>query len=143
MDALLRLAHSAQGEVPIAARLVSPGGRLGISSTNNSEDSLKSLGHAEMIVMRETLQLTGSRRLPGFSLYVTLEPCPMCASAASMLGISRLVFGAYSDIYGAAGSKYDLFRDGGLAARGEIEVVGGILERECSEVISNFFALRR
>jgi len=83
----------------------------------------------------------GSWRLTGCTIAVTLEPCPMCAGAIQLARVDRVVFGAWNDTYGAAGSMWDLLRDKRLAHRPE--VVGGVLDDECGSLVREFFNRQR
>ena len=91
--------------------------------------------------LREAAESRGSWRLDGCTLVVTLEPCPMCAGAVVMSRIDRLVFGAWNDEYGAAGSRWDLVRDRRLNHRAE--VTGGVREADCSAILREFMAAQR
>ena len=97
--------------------------------------------HAEVIAIRAAAAALGERRLSGMTLAVTLEPCPMCAGAAWLSRVDRVIFGAWNPEYGAAGSLWDVLRDGRLNHRPE--VVGGGRERECSDLLNEFFSERR
>src|ERR687892_1630179 len=97
--------------------------------------------HAEILVLREAAERAGSWRLEGCALYVTLEPCAMCAGAAVLARIDRLVFGAADPKAGFAGSLGDLVRDKRLNHR--VEVTSGVLAGESSELLRGFFSTRR
>ncbi|WIK88876.1 tRNA adenosine(34) deaminase TadA [Varibaculum cambriense] len=97
--------------------------------------------HAEIMALRQGAQHLGTWRLTGTTLVVNLEPCTMCAGALVNARVSRVVFGAWDDKAGAAGSVRDVLRDSRLNHR--IEVIGGILEEECSAQLKDFFARRR
>jgi tRNA(adenine34) deaminase len=94
-----------------------------------------------MLVIRKACVLFGSWRLHDCTLYVTLEPCPMCAGAMVQARIERLVYGTSDPKGGAAGTLYDLVRDSRLNHR--LQVTGGVLEAECASVLQNFFRQRR
>ncbi len=97
--------------------------------------------HAEIVALRQGAQRLGTWRLTGTTLVVNLEPCTMCAGALVNARVSRVVFGAWDDKAGAAGSVRDVLRDSRLNHR--IEVIGGVLEQECSAQLKDFFARRR
>ncbi len=131
---------AAAGEVPIGAVLVKDG--LVLAADRNRREELKdACAHAEILVIRRGGELLGGWRLPGCTLYVTLEPCPMCAGAMVQARLERLVFGAYDPKAGAAGTLYDVVRDERLNHR--LEVTGGVLEEECAAMLQQFFRKRR
>jgi len=99
------------------------------------------LAHAEILALREGARELGGWRLEGSTLYVTLEPCPMCAGALVLARVERLVFGARDLVMGAAGSRYNLVQDENLPHR--VEVLEGMLEEECRELLRSFFRNRR
>ncbi len=128
------------GEVPIGAVLVRDGSIL--AADRNRREALKdATAHAEILVMRRAGELLGGWRLSNCTLYVTLEPCPMCAGAMVQARIDRLVFGAADPKGGAAGTLYDIVRDRRLNHR--LEVTGGLLEAECAALLQKFFRERR
>lgn len=142
MRELISQAKLQESDIPIAASVVALNGESRFDFVNDSS-KLGPLGHAELLALQEALfQLEGSP-LTNFALISTLEPCPMCAAAAALSGVPVVVFGAFNDQYGAAGSRYDLLRDGSMSVRGTIEVIGGVLDRECSRVINQFFESKR
>ncbi len=128
------------GEVPVGAVLVMEG-RIVARAHNLRETTDDPLAHAELLVLREAAQAQGSWRLQGSTLYVTLEPCPMCAGALVQARVSRLVYGVRDFKSGAAGTLFDLVRDDRLNHR--LEVTDGIMEEECRALLRNFFASRR
>lgn len=128
------------GEVPVGAVIVHEG-IVVARGGNRRESSLDPLAHAEVIALREAARALGRWRLFGCSLYVTLEPCAMCAGAAVLARIDGLVFGATDPKVGAAGSIYDIPRDDRLNHR--MEVTGGVLAGDCSALLSRFFKERR
>ena len=97
--------------------------------------------HAEIAALREAGAALGNYRLPGCEIYVTLEPCAMCAGAIMHARLSRLVYGARDEKAGALGSVYDIGRDGRLNHR--IEVYAGVKAEECGEMLREFFRARR
>lgn len=128
------------GEVPIGAVIVRDGEIVGRGSNRNI--SLKDpSAHAEILAMREAGKTLGNHRLPGCSLYVTLEPCPMCAGAMIHARLSRVVFGADDPKTGAAGGVFDLLGDPSHNHR--VEVTGGCLAEESSALLKDFFKQRR
>ena len=128
-------------EVPVGAVVVRDGTVVG-SAGNTMEGRQDPTAHAEMQVIRQASSATGSQRLAGSDLYVTLEPCAMCAGALVLARIERVVFGAYDPKAGACGSLRNVAQDHRL--NHWCTVVGGVLEEECSEVLRGFFArLRR
>ena len=132
---------SAAGDVPIGAVLLDAGGSVVAVAANEREQTHDPTAHAEVVALREAAAARGSWRLDGCTLAVTLEPCPMCAGAAWLARVDRVVFGAWNEEYGAAGSLWDVLRDGRLNHRPE--VVSGVLADECSGLLSAFFADRR
>jgi len=126
----------AAGEIPIAALLVQDG-RVLASAHNIRERSQDPTAHAEMVVIRRASEQVGSWRLTDTTLYVTLEPCPMCAGAIVLSRISRLVFGAWDPKAGACGSLFDIPADRRLNHRPV--VIGGVLETESRLLLQDFF----
>jgi len=131
---------ASDGEVPIGAVLIK-GGDVIARDHNRCMQLNDPTAHAEILVIREGGRLLGNYRLPETTLYVTVEPCPMCVGAITQGRIGRLVYGAPEDKMGAVRSKFRLLNDPGLHHR--LEVNGGILKRECSEIIQGFFRGRR
>jgi tRNA(adenine34) deaminase len=134
-----RIAASA-GEVPVGAVLVRNGEILGRGLNRPVQDS-DPTAHAEVMAMRAAAAAEKNYRLAGTTLYVTLEPCPMCVGAMLHARVSRLVFGAYDPKSGAAGSVVDLCDDRRFNHR--LEVNGGLLEEQCGSLLQRFFAKRR
>ena len=139
----LVLAEEAEraGEVPVGALVVDPSGRVIGSGRNRREETRDPSAHAEVLAMREAALAYGSWNLAGCTLVVTLEPCVMCAGTLLQARISRVVFGAWDEKAGAAGSLYDVVRDRRLPYRAE--VVGGVLEEETRAPLERFFGARR
>ncbi|MFC6239695.1 tRNA adenosine(34) deaminase TadA [Longivirga aurantiaca] len=131
----------AAGEVPIGAVVIGPDGDVLGVGANEREATHDPTAHAEVVALRAAASSLGTWRLDGCVLAVTLEPCPMCAGAAWLSRVDRVVFGAWNTEYGAAGSLWDVLRDGRLNHRPE--VVAGVLADECSAVLADFFAARR
>ncbi len=132
---------AARGEVPVGAVLVDSTGRLLAAAGNNCVGANDPAGHAEMLVLRQAAGILGNYRLPGTTVYVTLEPCAMCAAAMVHARIERLVFGAADPKAGAIISRYRIGTDGVL--NHYFTVRGGILEIECGRQLKNFFRNRR
>ena len=138
MKEAVELAERASGaaEVPVGAVLVSDGRIIG-SGSNRVESTGDPTVHAEMVAIREAVVAVGSRHLGDTVLYVTLEPCAMCAGALVLARVSRLVFGAFDLKAGACGSVRDVPRDPRL--NHTCEVRGGVLQAECSALLERFF----
>ena len=129
------------GEVPIGAVIVRDD-RVIARGHNRREEDRDPTAHAELVALREAARFLGGWRLPGCTLYVTLEPCAMCAGALIQSRIRRLVYGAPDPKAGAAGSVVDLIRDARF--NHVVEVARGVLEAECGALLREFFAeLRR
>jgi tRNA(adenine34) deaminase len=131
----------ATGDVPVAALVVDPSGLVIASATNTKERDHDPTAHAEVVALRLAGHALENTNLSDHTLVVTLEPCVMCAGAITQARISRLVFGAWDDKAGAAGSKHDLVRDRTLPHRVD-EVVGGVLGAECGALLTHFFSQR-
>ncbi len=131
----------ATGDVPVAALVVDPSGLVIASATNTKERDHDPTAHAEVVALRLAGHALENTNLSDHTLVVTLEPCVMCAGAITQARISRLVFGAWDDKAGAAGSKHDLVRDRTLPHRVD-EVVGGVLAGECGALLTDFFSQR-
>ncbi|MFL5796497.1 MAG: tRNA adenosine(34) deaminase TadA [Actinomycetota bacterium] len=130
----------AWGDVPIGAVVVRDGAAVGTAG-NQRERLADPTAHAEVLVLRQAAAAMGRWRLDGCTLYVTLEPCAMCAGAAVLARVPRVVFGAADPKAGFAGSLGDLLRDPRLNHRAD--VTGGVLAEECGEVLREFFRGRR
>jgi len=141
----LALAHASEalttGDVPVAALVVDAAGVIISSATNTKERDCDPTAHAEVVALRLAGHALETANLSGHTLVVTLEPCVMCAGAITQARISRLVFGAWDEKAGAAGSTHDLVRDRTLPHRVD-EVVGGVLAEECGALLSDFFRAR-
>ena len=142
MREALKLAREAQmaGEVPVGAVVVCKE-KIIACARNERETSGDPTAHAEVLALRRAAEALGTRRLEGCTLYVTLEPCPMCAGAIVMTGIDAVFFGAYDPRCGCAGSLYDLPEDASFGR--VIPCSGGLLEAECRLALNAFFDLRR
>jgi tRNA(adenine34) deaminase len=128
------------GEVPVGAVVVS-GGEVIARGANGREATRDPTAHAEVIALREAAKVTGSWRLLGTTLYVTLEPCPMCAGALVASRVSRVVFAAPDPKAGSCGSLYNLCGDPRL--NHELAVTRGVLREDASQHLSAWFAARR
>ena len=142
MREALKLAREAQmaGEVPVGAVIVCKE-KIIACARNERETSGDPTAHAEVLALRRAAEALGTRRLEGCTLYVTLEPCPMCAGTIVMAGIDAVFFGAYDPRCGCAGSLYDLPEDASFGR--VIPCSGGLLEAECRLALNAFFDLRR
>lgn len=138
MSVVLELQKSLgpSNEVPVTAALFTSGGEVLCVSANAVEELADPTAHAEIQCLRFVLESALRGSLPHLTLAVTLEPCPMCAWTIGSMGVGVLVFGAYNDRYGAAGSKYDLVHDASL---GRTQVFGGLHADKCSENLKSFF----
>src|SRR5215207_9318831 len=128
-------------DVPIGAVVVDAAGQVIGRGHNEREATGDPTAHAEVLAIREAAGHVGEWRLTGCTLVVTLEPCTMCAGAIVLSRLDRLVFGAYDPKAGAVGSLWDVVRDRRVNSRPE--VVGGVLEEECGELLTSFFASHR
>jgi tRNA(adenine34) deaminase len=142
MHAALALAEEAwrRGEVPVGAVVVADGRIVG-RGFNAPIEGNDPTAHAEIAALREAARALGNYRLPKCDLYVTLEPCPMCAGAILQARIRRLVFGAADPKTGACGSVVDFFSERRL--NHQTAVAGGVLAEECGALLKLFFAERR
>jgi tRNA(adenine34) deaminase len=142
MRRALELARHAEnlGEVPVGAVLVAAD-ELVAEGWNAPVERSDPTAHAEIQALRAAGGALRNYRLPGTTLYVTMEPCPMCAGALVNARVSRLVFGANDYRAGAAGTVFDIVRAPDLNHR--IAVTGGILESECRSLVQDFFRARR
>ena len=130
-------AAGAEGDVPVGA-VLSRGDEVVARAGNAREREQDPTAHAEILALRQAARAVGSWHLEGCTLYVTLEPCAMCAGALVLARIDRLVLGAPDPKAGFAGSLGDIVRDGRL--NHEVEVTVGVLAEECGEVLRAFFA---
>lgn len=142
MQRALELARraAAVGEVPVGAVLVRDDEAIG-EGWNRSIGACDPTAHAEVLALRTAATRIGNYRLVGSTLYVTLEPCPMCAGAIVHARVVRVVFGAADPRTGAAGTVFDLLRSTQLNHRAE--VVGGVLAEDCGALLREFFRARR
>ncbi|MGJ3508187.1 nucleoside deaminase [Enemella sp. A6] len=129
------------GDVPIGAVVLDPSGAVIAVGGNERELTGDPTAHAEIVALRRAAERTGSWRLDGHTLVVTLEPCTMCAGAIAQARLARLVFGAYDEKAGAVASLFDVLRDPRLPHR--VEVISGIAEAECAALLQEFFGGNR
>ena len=132
---------AAHGDVPIGAVVVSRDGVVLAREHNRRELDSDPTAHAELLALREATRHLSGWRLEGATVYVTLEPCAMCAGAMVLARVTRLVFGASDPKAGAAGSLYDIVRDPRFNHR--LDVTAGVLADECGEVLRAFFRGKR
>ena len=140
MTRAIKLAREAllSGEIPVGAVVVKDGEIIG-EGRNRREEKASAISHAEIEAIRAANKTLGDWRLDGCSIYVTLEPCLMCAGAIAAARISEAVFGAYDNERGFVSSRADI----NALAGGKITVFGGIKEDECKSLIDEFFAEKR
>jgi len=143
MRAALEEARAAQatGDVPIGAVVLAPDGTPVARGRNVREALADPAGHAEVVALRAAARVRGEWRLDGHTLVVTLEPCTMCAGAAVLSRVERVVFGAWDPKAGAVGSLWDVVRDRRLNHRPE--VVSGVLADVSAALLEEFFAAQR
>lgn len=132
---------AARGEVPVGAVIVGPKGRIIAAAGNDVAGSLDPTGHAEIIAIRKAAEIMASERLDGCDLYVTLEPCAMCAQAIAFARIRRLYFGAEDPKGGGVTVGARIFEQPTTHHRPE--VYGGILESTSAQLLRDFFKARR
>lgn len=128
-------------EVPVGAVIFSQDGKILAKAYNKKEKNNDPCGHAEILAIKSAAKFIENWRLTGCSLYVTLEPCPMCLGAMAQARISKLIFGAYDPKGGALSLNYNLHADKRLNHC--FSVTGGIRHYECSNIISTFFRNNR
>ncbi len=143
MQVALDLAAAAAnwGEVPVGAVVLGADGSLLSSAANERERRADPTAHAEVLALRAAAETTGSWRLTGATLVVTLEPCTMCAGAAVLSRVARIVYGARDPKAGAVGSLWDVVRDRRLNSRPE--VIGGVGAEQSTRLLTAFFAEHR
>ena len=127
----------AEGEIPVGCVIAGADGKTVFEGKNAVEAARDHTRHAEMMAMCKA----GRRALDGATLYVTLEPCPMCAGAIALSGIKRVVFGAYDKKYGSCGSVYRITEDPDVG--GYCPAYGGLMRAESEELLSRFFSKLR
>lgn len=142
MREALRLAAecAAEDEVPVGC-IVVRGDEIVAGSGNRKERDGSATRHAEMVALESAARALGNWWLEDCEVFVTLEPCPMCAHAMTLSRVKRVVFGAFDPKCGAAGSRVDLFAPG--LFNHDIEVTGGVLREECADILGEFFRKKR
>jgi tRNA(adenine34) deaminase len=141
MQLALDEANRSGSDVPVGALLIDPDGNVVASAHNEREATADPTAHAEMLAIQRAGKASKQWRLDQLTMVVTLEPCVMCAGAIIAARIPKLVFGAFDDRVGGAGSRYDLVRDSRLGS--PVEVITGVMQQECSKVLKDFFEKRR
>lgn len=143
MDTLMKIAleeakiAATKGDVPVGAVLVKDG-QVIAKAHNRVEQDKDPTAHAEILAIRQAAEVIGYKHLIGTQLYVTCEPCSMCAGAIVLARISKLVIGTSDPKTGACGSVYNIVEDG--LVNHKVEVVRGLLEEECSTIMKEFFS---
>jgi len=130
-----------EGEVPIGAVLIDEGGILICAEHNRIEQLDDATAHAEILLLREGAKKIGRRNLSTCTIYVTVEPCPMCAGALMLCRLKRLVYGTTDSKFGACESLFNVTNNPAL--NHQLDVTAGVLENECRELMQKFFKLRR
>jgi tRNA(adenine34) deaminase len=143
MQEAISLAKEAatKGDVPVGALVVDDVGTILGMGANLREQDNDPTAHAEIVAIRNAASKIGNYRLDELTMVVTLEPCGMCAGAIAQSRMKRLVFGSFDEKYGAVGSVWDLLRDTRAIYRPE--VLSGVLEKECGDLLSDFFTTKR
>lgn len=125
------------GDVPVGAIVINKDGVIVGRGSNEREANNDPTAHAEIVAIRNAAQRLQNSRLDGCTIIVTLEPCAMCAGAIAQSRISKVIYGAWDEKAGAAGSVWDVLRDPRSIFK--VEVVAGVLERDCAELLTEFF----
>jgi tRNA(adenine34) deaminase len=141
MQLALDEANRSGSDVPVGALLIDPDGNVVASAHNEREATADPTAHAEMLAIQRAGKASKQWRLDQLTMVVTLEPCVMCAGAIVAARIPRVVFGAFDERVGGAGSRYDLVRDSRLGS--PVEVITGVMQDQCSKVLKDFFEKRR
>lgn len=141
MDLAIGQALLSGPDVPVGAVILDPKGNIVAGACNQREVTGDPTAHAELVAIQQVGKQKGSWRLEDLTLVVTLEPCVMCAGAIVAARIPRVVFGAFDERVGGAGSRYDLLRDSRLG--NPVEVIAGVKEQECSKLLKDFFEAKR
>jgi len=139
MELALKQAGQSEEDVPVGAVIVQDGSIIAVG-VNDRERTNDPTGHAELVALRKAAQNLNNWRLTGCQIYVTLEPCAMCAEALIQARVSTIVFGAYDPRSGACGSLFNLFIEGRPYPMPEI--IGGIMEADCKKLLTDFFRNR-
>ena len=141
MREALKTAAEDGREVPVGAVIVRDGQVIARAHNHRETEECDPFGHAEMIAMRQAARLLGRRRLHDCTMYVTLEPCPMCAGAMLQAELKACYFAAFDPQMGCCGSVYDLTQDEAFPRH--VETAGGLMEEEARELLQAFFAQKR
>lgn len=141
MREALREAAADANEVPVGAVVVCNGKIIARAHNERETKEHDPFAHAEILAMRRAAQVLKTRRLTGCTLYVTLEPCPMCAGAMVMAGLDMCVFGAFDDRQGCCGSVLDLTQEKSFYR--QVQTCGGVLTEEAAALLSAFFERKR
>ena len=139
MREALKEARLSGDDVPVGA-VIAKDGTI-IARAHNERETGRPFAHAEILAMERACAALGTRRLKGCTLYVTLEPCPLCAGGLILSGIDACVFGAYDEKQGCCGSVYCLPEDACFSHR--VDCIGGVLEAECRALLTDFFQGKR
>ncbi len=134
MQEALNIAKTSGSDIPVGAVIVKDGNIIA-KAVNRREEDKRATAHAEILAIEEANKVLNNWRLNDCDLYVTLEPCPMCAGAVIQARIKNVYFGAYDTVNGAFGSKTDMR----TIMKSDIEVKGGLLEEECSGLLKSYF----
>ena len=137
MELAIGQAMLSGSDVPVGAVLIDASGQVVASAFNERELTGDPTAHAELLAIQRVGKAKGNWRLEDLTLVVTLEPCSMCAGAIVAARIPRVIFGAFDEKVGAAGSRYDLLRDSRLGT--PVEVIAGVREAECAKLLKDFF----
>ena len=140
MQEAIAIARKAKvtGDVPVGALVINKDGVVIGTGSNEREANNDPTAHAEVVAIRNAAARLQNSRLDGCTLFVTLEPCAMCAGAIAQSRISHLVFGAWDEKAGAVGSVWDVLRDPRSIFK--VEVTAGVLEKECAALLKEFFS---
>ena len=132
---------AAHNDVPVGAIVINEQGEILGTGHNFREENNDPTAHAEIVAMRAAASKINNWRMDDLTMFVTLEPCAMCAGAISQSRFKRLVFGAWDEKAGAVGSVWDVIRD--QRNLNKVEVVSGVLEKKCSKILTDFFQEKR
>jgi tRNA(adenine34) deaminase len=141
MELAIGQAMASGVDVPVGAVLLDSSGQVVAAAHNERELTGDPTAHAELLAIQRVGKAKGDWRLEDLTLVVTLEPCVMCAGAIVAARIPKVIFGAFDEKVGAAGSRYDLLRDSRLG--NPVEVIAGVREAECSKLLKDFFEAKR
>ena len=143
MESLIDLARQAalRGEVPIAAAIIGGDGTLIATAHNRVEKRQDATAHAELIALRKAMKVRGSKYLQDCTLMVTLEPCAMCAQAASLAKVKKIVYGAHDPKGGGVEHGARVFQQS--TCHHAPEIIGGVMEQECAALLIQFFSAKR